>query len=78
MDYRHHWQDVLIGSALGMTTAYFSYRQFFPSLTHSVAHRPFSPRFKAAEVGLEGTDEERQGLYSRVENGESEDVLNRV
>jgi len=61
-----------------MTLAFFSYRQFFPSLTHPNAHVAFKPRFVEGEViQLEGTDEEREGLY-RDREGENGDVANRV
>ncbi|EIN07433.1 PAP2-domain-containing protein [Punctularia strigosozonata HHB-11173 SS5] len=49
MDYRHHWQDVLVGSALGLAMAYFSYRQYYPSLTSALSHRPYSPRIRREE-----------------------------
>ncbi|KAF8652691.1 hypothetical protein AX16_004196 [Volvariella volvacea WC 439] len=44
MDYRHHWQDVLVGSLLGTVCSYFSYRQYYPSLADELCHRPYSPR----------------------------------
>ncbi|KAI0636915.1 acid phosphatase/Vanadium-dependent haloperoxidase [Trametes polyzona] len=46
MDYRHHWQDVLTGSLLGLVTAYFSYRQYYPPLQSDLSHKPYSPRIK--------------------------------
>jgi diacylglycerol diphosphate phosphatase/phosphatidate phosphatase len=46
MDYRHHWHDVLVGSAVGFVLAYFSYRQYFPSLASPLSHRPYSPRIE--------------------------------
>ncbi|THH07218.1 hypothetical protein EW146_g9385 [Bondarzewia mesenterica] len=49
MDYRHHWHDVLIGAILGLTTAYFAYRQYYPSLASELSHRPYSPRIKREE-----------------------------
>ncbi|KAH7914956.1 PAP2-domain-containing protein [Hygrophoropsis aurantiaca] len=44
MDSRHHWQDVIAGSILGLVVSYFAYRQYFPSLASPVSHRPYSPR----------------------------------
>ncbi|KAJ7273574.1 phosphatidic acid phosphatase type 2/haloperoxidase [Mycena haematopus] len=44
MDYRHHWQDVLVGSVLGTVVSYFTYRQYYPSLASEVSDRPYAPR----------------------------------
>lgn len=52
MDYRHHWQDVLTGSILGLVTTYFAYRQYYPSLASEHSHRPYSPRIKRDEDTL--------------------------
>ncbi|KAI9320217.1 phosphatidic acid phosphatase type 2/haloperoxidase [Dichotomocladium elegans] len=46
-DYRHHWQDVFVGSLLGIACAYFSYRQYYPVLGHSTSHKPFKTRIEA-------------------------------
>ncbi|EJD02401.1 PAP2-domain-containing protein [Fomitiporia mediterranea MF3/22] len=46
MDYRHHWQDVLVGSILGLVMSFFAYRQYYPPLGSPRAHKPFSPRIK--------------------------------
>ncbi|EAU88215.2 phosphatidic acid phosphatase type 2 domain-containing protein 1A [Coprinopsis cinerea okayama7 len=49
MDYRHHWQDVIVGSAMGIIFSYFAYRQYYPPLDSEVAHRPYSPRIKDSD-----------------------------
>ncbi|KIY51002.1 acid phosphatase/Vanadium-dependent haloperoxidase, partial [Fistulina hepatica ATCC 64428] len=46
MDYRHHWHDVLVGAILGTVMAYFSYRQYYPSLASELSHRPHPPRIR--------------------------------
>ncbi|PVF93321.1 acid phosphatase/Vanadium-dependent haloperoxidase [Serendipita vermifera] len=49
MDYRHHYQDVFVGMVVGLVVAYFSYRQYYPSLEHPLCHRPYAPRFAPIE-----------------------------
>lgn len=46
MDYRHHWHDVVAGSALGLILSYFSYRQYYPGLAEADAHLPHMTRFE--------------------------------
>jgi len=53
MDYRHHWHDVLTGSALGIGIAYASYRQYYPRLTSKTAHIPLKTRFEQVEEALD-------------------------
>ena len=40
-DYRHHWQDVVIGSLIGIFVSYVSYRQYFPSIFARNCHRSY-------------------------------------
>ncbi|KJA27493.1 hypothetical protein HYPSUDRAFT_35407 [Hypholoma sublateritium FD-334 SS-4] len=53
MDYRHHWQDVLVGSIVGTVFSYFGYRQYYPPLSSPLCHRPYSPRIPKEDA--EGT-----------------------
>lgn len=45
-----HATDVLTGSILGVTAAYFSYRQYYPSLATEYCERPYSPRVAREEL----------------------------
>ncbi|KAI0341562.1 acid phosphatase/Vanadium-dependent haloperoxidase [Trametopsis cervina] len=52
MDSRHHWQDVLTGSALGLTLSYLAYRQHYPALHSSTCHLPYPPRERLEQTVL--------------------------
>jgi len=51
MDYRHHWQDVVVGSIVGLLLSFFSYHQYYPSLTSPNSHLPFPPRISPQMFG---------------------------
>jgi len=42
-DNRHHWQDVLVGSTLGLVVAMIAYRTYYPPLSHPQCHLPLAP-----------------------------------
>ena len=44
-----HWQDVTVGSILGLVMANFAYRQYFHSLSSNVSHLPYAPRTQRPE-----------------------------
>lgn len=49
MDYRHHWQDILVGSIVGLVFSYFAYRQYYPTLESPFSHKPYAPRIAKEE-----------------------------
>ncbi|CUA74169.1 putative diacylglycerol pyrophosphate phosphatase 1 [Rhizoctonia solani] len=55
MDYRHHWQDVLVGSVVGLVFAYFAYRQYYPTLESPLSHKPYSPRIPREDAYRDST-----------------------
>lgn len=51
-DYRHDVYDVTIGSVLGMSIAFFSYRRYFPRLRSPKCHEPFPSREATYNAGF--------------------------
>ncbi|PMD65738.1 acid phosphatase/Vanadium-dependent haloperoxidase [Hyaloscypha bicolor E] len=51
-DYRHDVYDVTCGSILGMSTAYFSYRRYYPRLHSPKCDEPFPSRESSFNEGF--------------------------
>lgn len=66
MDYRHHATDVIAGALLGLIIAYWSYKLYYPSLSHPQSHKPYSPRIPNEHLAGAGED---QGETSGDANG---------
>lgn len=74
-DNRHHWQDVTVGSLLGLGISYISYRAYFPPLSHASSHLPLAPRdLLPSEAG----DEEDQILRLDTDFRDDESHVNGV
>lgn len=41
-DYHHHWQDVTIGSLIGIIISFICYRQYYPALDTKMSHRSYA------------------------------------
>ncbi|XP_028681449.1 phospholipid phosphatase 4 [Erpetoichthys calabaricus] len=53
-DYKHHWQDSLVGGLVGLVFAYICYRQHYPSFLCTVCHLPYE------SLGLPATSMEEE------------------
>ncbi|KAI8625905.1 PAP2 superfamily protein [Xylariaceae sp. FL1651] len=60
-DYRHDVYDVCIGSLLGFTVGFWSYRRYWPRLSSCECHEPYPPP---------GTDAEDRKGWRRVRDEE--------
>jgi diacylglycerol diphosphate phosphatase / phosphatidate phosphatase len=49
-DYHHHWQDVTVGSMLGLALSFLCYRQYYPSLGSKNPHIPYYITHSAGSV----------------------------
>ncbi|KIV80714.1 hypothetical protein PV11_08198 [Exophiala sideris] len=61
-DYRHDVYDVTVGSLLGMSVAYFTYRRYYRRLRHPKCEVPYPSRaeYASAMIGSKTKDLERQ------------------
>lgn len=74
--------SVIAGSLLGLFTAHFSYRIYYPPLNHAMAHKPYAPRIPESPDYLgqhddvdihdaydQGSPEGPEGTLKRPANG---------
>ena len=64
-----------VGSILGLTVAYFSYRQYYPDLADELSHRPYSPRIRdeSSEPILPVHDQSKNQRYDPADAGRGYD-----
>ncbi|KAL3691608.1 hypothetical protein R1sor_005259 [Riccia sorocarpa] len=74
-DYWHHWQDVFVGGLIGLTVAYFCYKQHFPDFSHEQAGHPFPHVDKRTSAPLAANSLPMvNGPFRGQENGGSYDL----
>ncbi|KFM78698.1 Phosphatidate phosphatase PPAPDC1B, partial [Stegodyphus mimosarum] len=56
-DYHHHWQDVLVGSVLGIAIAWLCYFQFYPPLSHPTCSLPYSILLTLSNAEINNLDQ---------------------
>ncbi|WWC65151.1 uncharacterized protein I303_107765 [Kwoniella dejecticola CBS 10117] len=64
-DNRHHWQDVLVGSLLGLSIAWVSYRTYYPRMSHKQCHLPLAPRCDPDPETHDDLDDAEEGRNRR-------------
>lgn len=66
-DYRHDVYDVCVGSLLGYTVTYWSYRRYWPRLSSSLCAEPYpGPPMEQEGYGRVRDEEERGGARPNV------------
>jgi len=54
-DYRHHWQDVLVGGIIGIAFSLISYFYYFPFLNSTESYKPLQGRLRQYSLYQEHT-----------------------
>ena len=74
-DYRHDVWDVSVGSTLGITMAYFSYRRYFPPLRSKGCHLPYPSNATVADLQARHKDkDDEEGKILGAHDFELEDL----
>lgn len=61
-DYHHHWQDVMVGSLLGLGIVWMVYRQYYPPLSSAFSDQP---------LGQEARPDTKQSKHSSMSRSAS-------
>nr|ODN89983.1 PAP2 domain-containing protein [Cryptococcus depauperatus CBS 7841] len=69
-DNRHHWQDIVIGSLLGVFISWVSYRTYYPQLSHRQCHLPLAPRADPDAFEDSMQDDDTEGDSVELLSGE--------
>ena len=72
-DYHHHWQDVTVGSLMGLSLAYLCYRQYFPPLDSPFSQRPYV-QITTRDVNINSKSILQQGDTNKGFDGEDKDT----
>ncbi len=67
-DYRHDVYDVTVGSIIGMSLAYFSYRRYYPSLKSPLCDTPFPSRAETASKNGTGRVRDEEESMQRSDS----------
>ncbi|CCU74860.1 diacylglycerol pyrophosphate phosphatase [Blumeria hordei DH14] len=75
-DYRHDWYDVISGSLIGISTAFFSYRRYYPHLQSRRCEEPFNHKNIRSIEGVRRikNDEESARPSREFRSSDDEDV----
>lgn len=73
-DYHHHWQDVVIGSLIGLSLSYLCYRQYYPNLGLNVSHRPYVSIQRSLEKSTHSKSVCKEDDLKQIVESESKDT----